>query len=389
MKRLALMAAVGGFAVGAVVLGLFIWRDWDFPRMDRGRRPPPGRPAAGLLLASDEFRRWLPPAPADALPYEIAPPLFNGPDIAEKRRWLWVPPGQVLREIRGAAGYQIKVPAGTRLWKEFWLTTGRGQQLVERRLIERVPDGQGFNGWRFYKAHYLPERPSHQLSAEEPLAGEYFLSSDDWLPTQPPMRAVSLTLREQAGTERRYVFPGNTQCGTCHAGAQGFYPEGSGSLSFGLADLLRTQQMRAALLQRGWLVSENPPGEERPVSHDALQAKTDRLVGVMRHNCLSCHNASPEAAARNTGFVLDPRREYSAQELWNLLSRRGVMQGTDTHPLVAPGTAHGGELFLRLRGEADRRRMPPSEGGVTSIHEVLLKQLEAWVDEVSAVRGAQ
>ena len=76
-------------------------------------------------------------APAlDLLSFTPQYPLWS--DGAQKRRWLYLPPGSFIDASRPDAW---EFPRGTRLWKEF----AYGGRRVETRYIERLADGS----WRF------------------------------------------------------------------------------------------------------------------------------------------------------------------------------------------------------------------------------------------------
>lgn len=406
----------GLLALGAIWLAAIAVRDllgrMAFPTVVRGARPADGRPVSGAAIAPDMLAAWLPPAPADALAYAIDEPLFNGSAVTLKRRWLWVPAGQaIVVDSRTGA---VHVPIGTRFWKEFYLHldtpldeqsagerrpgeqrsgdrrsgdshAGGEEQLIERRILERVADDDGFLGWKFYKAHHLPQVPAHRLHLEA--AGRdaarsivpWFFRSDDWMPTQRVPQAVAIEIGGASAASARagYVFPGTAQCVTCHAGATGWYARGSDSLAFGLTDLLADPERRARLKQRGWLEDDTDIVAAAPAG--AMPDETRQLVKMLRHNCMTCHNAGPNALGRRTGFVLDPRIDYSAADLLALWSRPGLMMGTATRPIVTPGRPDESELMLRLRGEQGRRRMPPEEGGVHGLHARLIEQAERWI----------
>lgn len=412
----------GLLALGAIWLTAIAVRDllgrMAFPTVLRDARPADGRPASGAAIAPEVLAAWLPPAPADALAYAIDEPLFNGSAVTLKRRWLWVPAGQaIVVDSRTGA---VHVPIGTRFWKEFHLRletpldeqsagerrpgeqrsgdqrsadwrAGREAQLIERRILERVADDDGFLGWKFHKAHHLPQVPAHRLRLEA--AGRdaarsivpWFFRSDEWMPAQRVPQAIAIEVGGAPAASPRagYVFPGTAQCVTCHAGATGWYARGSDSLAFGLTDLLADPQMRARLTQHGWLVDSTGTDTDRNIVAaarvEAMPDETRQLVKMLRHNCMTCHNAGPNALGRRTGFVLDPGIDYSTADLLALWSRPGLMMGTATRPIVTPGRPDESELMLRLRGEQGRRRMPPEEGGVHGPHARLIEQAERWI----------
>jgi len=92
-------------------------------------RPPPLSPLAARAPAH------LSETGLDAAgvqPYTPAFPLWS--DGADKRRWIWLPPGA---RIDTANPDEWGFPVGTKLWKEFRV----GGRRVETRLLWRLPDG--------------------------------------------------------------------------------------------------------------------------------------------------------------------------------------------------------------------------------------------------------
>src|SRR5262245_31719868 len=65
----------------------------------------------------------------DVLPYRPAFELWS--DGADKRRWLWIPPGDAI-DTRDMD--QWRFPTGTKVWKEF----SRGGIRLETRLLSKL-----------------------------------------------------------------------------------------------------------------------------------------------------------------------------------------------------------------------------------------------------------
>jgi hypothetical protein len=102
-------------------------------------------------------------------------------------------------------------------------------------------------------------------------------------------------------------------------------------------------------------------------------------MGMLRNNCLLCHNSSPRSAARDTAFVLDPIASFTRRELEGRLSARATFMGPRGKPILTPGKPKESEIALRLRGVEGRRRMPPLEGGVPDPDVELRQMVEGWI----------
>lgn len=356
-----------------------------------------GYPLSGSDLNTNLFASRLPPPPLDALPYDVRSPLSNGLSVVSKKRWLWIPPGEAIVVSDDGEELKVDVPLGSMWWKEFYLETDRGVFLVERRIILRVPVSNAHpKGWAFYSAHHMPQglRTSDQLiidsTSEE--AQRLAFRPADWMPTQALTHTLEVRVRDERGLDHPYVFPGQTQCMTCHAGAAGAYPniDEDPILVFGFHPNNLTPESFTALVARGWikngevLLAEDylKPVANVPTSERSLDELTAQVVGVFRNNCASCHNSSSLAAANFSAFILDPNRNYSTSELAALLSVDGKML-PNAHPLVTPGDLQNSELWLRLMGLDNRRRMPPSEGGLPDIDPRVTDLIAEWINRVS------
>jgi mono/diheme cytochrome c family protein len=274
------------------------------------------------------------------------------------------------------------VPAGALWWKEFYMETDRGVFLMERRIIQRTPDG-----WAYFTAHAPAQAEPGiplVLASTSPEAARFMYSAADWLPTRNSTGAAEVHFHDARGIVHSYVFPGQTQCTVCHAGAAGAYPNLADDpiQIFGLHPANLTRTSYDALAERGWITgggmlhasTRDEIRDDRP-----LDALTGELVAILRNNCASCHNAAPGAAASFTAFVIDPNRAYSAENLIDLLGADSRMMGEAGYPLVTAGSLEESEIWLRLNGLHGRRRMPPLEGGLPQPDPRMLDLWRAWI----------
>jgi hypothetical protein len=364
-------------------------------------------PLDGVLARGSEIDDTLlgarlPPPPRDAVAYAIREPLRNGPSVPVKKRWVWIPDGSKIQVSRSSAGrVRLELPVGAKLWKEFYMTAGaKTPRLVERRILLKVPSRDADNGWllnggwRFYTAHHLPRRAdgvhgydSKVTARLEQTAGRrFFHRFERWLPTQAKGAPTHLALVGQGGVRHPYVFPGQTLCEYCHGGAAGSYAnvEPHPVLTFALHPANLTVDSLKRLIERGWIDAPEGLAEHLVVrardDQSTPAGRTRKMVGLLRNNCLSCHNPYKRAAAQDTGFVLSPARAYTTAELRTRLAVRSSLMGRSARPIVTPGRPAESELWLRLRGEQGRRRMPPTEGGVPERDEGLIKVATRWIE---------
>lgn len=353
-------------------------------------------PVRGSDLNPSLFAVQLPPPPLDALPYEVREPLSNGTSVPVKKRWLWLPDGAQIAVSETADGsLNIDVPVGALWWKEFYIETDRGTFLIERRIIERtVTTTSNPDGWVYYSSHYLPADISNTqlltISSTSDEASAYMFQPQESLPTQQQSNFIEVRFEDARGLEYPYVFPGQTQCASCHNGAAGAYPNAASNpiFVFGLHPNNLTPESFTALVERGWIADgerlltpgylETRTAIPEPASVDTL---THEVLGILRNNCASCHNSSPRAAASFTAFQVDPNTNYNTDELVALLSGNGRMVA-NAFPLVTPGVLSESEIWLRLNGLEGRRRMPPLEGGLPEVDPKIINLFEAWITQL-------
>lgn len=345
-------------------------------------------PNTGAALNPNLFSRELPPPPLDALPYDVREPLSNGDTVPVKKRWIWLPANTVI-EVRPATdgGLFVDIPIGATWWKEFYLEHDRSTFLIERRIIRRVnPSNLYPEGWAYYSAHYRPENLTDAealiLSSLSTEAGDFAYQPTDWLPTQFTS-TLEVRFEDERGLQYPYVFPGDAQCLACHGGATGAYPNDTDNAIqvFGLHPNNLTPESFTALVNRGWLTNGDllltDNALEAPYE-TTLDELTTELVGVIRNNCASCHNASPDAAASISGFIIDPNKAYTTEELMSVLGVTGKMT-IDAHPIVTAGNLEESEVWLRLNGLDGRRRMPPREGGLPEPSVKIVGLWQEWI----------
>lgn len=348
-----------------------------------------GYPERGADIDADQLDYFLPPPSRDAVPYEVREPLRNGWTVSIKKRWLWVPDDKQVEYRRADESDEpestLIVPEGTLWWKEFYLETSAGSQLVERRILRKT---SGPDGWRVYTAHFLPtgaNGDTGNLSDVDSFlwtgaSERYFFRPDQWMPTVKKSAHTQVNFYDHTGARYPYIFPGNTACVRCHNGANATHYSGDGErvLAYGLHPRnLTTASLKnfinlgvfdaesfEAVLEseltydaesfQAHALLENIGGEQAD-PQEVMEARTRQLQAMLRNNCLSCHNHDPEADARVAAFKMDPNRDYTTQELVELLSASALRSpSSKALPILTPGQPEQSELYLRVIGEGGR-----------------------------------
>lgn len=259
-------------------------------------------------------------------------------DGADKRRWLFLPPGTF---IDGSKPDEWVFPRGTRLWKEFALD-GRP---VETRYIERLQDGS----WRF--ATYV----WNEAGDEAVLA--------------PGEGIAALPVR--AAPNGRYAVPSREDCLACHEsttvpvlglGALQLSPERDPLAPGGRPRNDDEVDLRG-LVARGWLRGLPAPLLERPPVIPAATPVERAALGYLHANCGHCHNATDVRVPVDLTLqqrVADPEvaRREALRSALNAPSRYRP-PGAGRALVVAPGDPEHSVLATRMQSRDPRAQMPP------------------------------
>lgn len=328
-------------------------------------------------------QQFLESPPAEAIAYDIVSPLRNGKNVIAKKRWVSVPDGQTIEFLMQSNGkYLVDYPEGTRLWKEFYIETMAGVFLIERRLTSKLSDG-----WAFASAYTMPKTPLslddlfpwnlRTIELQKDNLSSMLFKPTDSLPLQNRAAALNVHFDDENSSSSSYMFPGTRNCSTCHQGANAAFANADSNrvLAFGIHPQNLTSESLRRLIQAQKVKIDRQEIAALP----EIDAQTNQVVAMMRNNCLSCHNEDTKAAAQHTAFRLDPTRQYSKNDLVNILSVRSLRFGVKSQPLLTRGNPEESELVLRMRGAGGRLRMPPADGGVPVIDDEFALLVENWI----------
>lgn len=289
------------------------------------------------------------PAPGSRA-VSVAPrfPLRNGAAVS-KKRWIEVPAGQ---SIRLESGTGVVVPKGTRLWKDFYFKVGGKNELIERRLITKTGNGNGFESWTFQTAR-------RRIKGEDAVAGRVVTDAKSMSlfaldpASKSPLNEFPHEAAVRVEGEVVYVYPGTKNCVFCHSGVRRIYPGEPEnqppvfSLQPGLLDDASVARLKAA----GFFAPQALEGLMAASPKQVPPTSTRNLLGEFRTNCMTCHSPSSVAFSSLTQFLLDPSRDYSPAELKAALS----VPSLNLAPVMERLPGH-------LRGTLSP--MPPESGGI-------------------------
>ncbi len=335
---------VANTALGATIIGFVIGVTIAIAGARRSRptieEPPASLRETGLYADWDTKRV----APANR-PFTPQYPLWT--DGAQKRRWIYLPPGSTIDASRADAW---QFPLGTRIWKEFSFGA-----RAETRFMLRTS-----KGWRF---------------------ATYVWNADETEAVRTPTGGAST--REVAPGVIHQVPP-ESDCRACHANAStpvlGFsalqlspdrdpnavHREAVAPGSFDLESLIASRTLRGLPA-----TARSPRIPGSPIERSAL--------GYLHGNCGHCHRT--EGAVTSVGLVL----AYSVAQPPAIDTAMQPSKFMAPHARVAPGDADHSVLIARIRSRSPVEQMPPL--GTQLVDDAAVRLLATWIDQLAPQRG--
>lgn len=264
-------------------------------------------------------------------------------DGAQKRRWIYLPPGEV---IDTSDMDYWELPPGTKLWKEF----SRDGVRVETRLLEKST------------------------------SGSWSMMAYVWRSDLSDADAVPEGLKNAAGTQ--HDVPSAVLCAECHARMP---DRVLGFSAVQLSGQGRTEQDLTLdeLKSSHWLSTE--PG---PIAFSGSQVEQDAL-GYMHANCGHCHHPQSSVAGQVPMYLWLTVEELQAGDLKQTqsylstvnveLTRGSKPEGT-THRVV-PGSLEQSALYERMTSRGLDYSMPPL--GTEQPDTDGMQQVADWITSLS------
>jgi hypothetical protein len=238
-------------------------------------------------------------------------------DGADKRRWLWLPPGT---RIDSSDMNDWSFPVGARIWKEF----RRDGVRVETRLIERIG----------------------------PRAGEWVAQAYVWSDDEEDAFAAASGFVNARGTDHN--VPAAGECIGCHGGRSSFV--------LGVSAIQLSLEARPGELDLWDLVERDLLSDPPAASFVVPGDDTERAaLGYLHANCGSCHNQARPPAQVAPCFDPDNRLDF-----WLTVDRLASPEETPTYESaigfkIEPGRPDRSAVIdhMSTRGLFFPLRMPP------------------------------
>jgi uncharacterized repeat protein (TIGR03806 family) len=287
--------------------------------------------------------------------YEVNAPLFT--DYAEKKRFIYLPPGTSLTYTdQGAFGF----PDGSVIIKNFFYYNdvsrpGTGCKMAETRLLLK-----GSNGWKALTYVWNES----QTDAVLEVAGVTF--------------PVEWKNRDGKLIHLDYVVPNTNQCKGCHSYDGKFTPIGVNA-----AQLNRKNQLQH--WAASGRLSQLPDQSKIPALFDYTTVEdpghADALLlekgarAYLEGNCAHCHN--PHGPASTSGMFLEAT-QVDRERLGVMKPPVAAGRGSgDRKYGIVPGKPDESILLDRLKSTDPGIRMP--ESGRQLVHNEGVGLIKAWI----------
>jgi len=286
-------------------------------------------------------------------PYRPRFPFWS--DGSTKERFVYLPKGAPI-DVRDPDRWLY--PVGTRVYKTF----SRDGRRLETRLLEKVSDATGPDGWR--------------------------MQAFAWREDQRSVELVDASGREDVlGTT--HDIPSTDACRACHSAAGQDVLNGFSAIQLNHADTdvsLRTLVDEERL--DGELADDLP--ELAVVPGDTV---AQAALGTLHTNCGICHGG-PTPRAAMTLRLLVGECEVSESALYASAVGQPLQRwvdharpdGTPYRQRIVPGRARESAIVARMSVRGTRDQMPPL--GTELIDEAGLAAVSRWIDALCAPEAA-
>ena len=320
----------------------------------QGVRFDPTAAPEKLLSAYGFFREDMAKQlPAEwVIPYDLISPLFS--DYAEKKRFVYVPPGHSL-EYDSLEVFNF--PVGSALIKTFYYVSPEGsERLMETRLLLRREQG-----WDALPYRWNDSGTDAVLSVAGGRAEVHAVHSSG----------------EPFSVD--YVIPNKNQCKGCHSFNGKLEPIGPKARNLNRSIAFNQVEINQLMLWHQMGLLEDLPSENKLPRlsdyRDESASLSDRALAYLEINCGHCHR--PEGPANNSGLHL------------TTLERDPAHLGIDKAPVAAgkgsgglevdisPGHPEQSILLYRMKHQDPGIRMP--ELGRQVMHTEGVNLISDWI----------
>jgi hypothetical protein len=285
---------------------------------------------------------------------EFKPAVRLWSDGADKRRWVYLPPGS---QIDSSDMNEWKFPVGTKFWKDF---SFNGKHVETRTFWKTGP-----STW---------SRTSYRWTADQTDA----------------VRFETGDKNVDVGGPVQYEIPSTDECDTCHGGRQDKIL-GFDAVALGLAGA--TGVTLSSLVADGRLTA-NPPVTSLAIPEDST-GKAAAALGYLHANCgTTCHNRNDSAFCHWSGLffrlgyedVSNPGLTVADLDAFKTAVNVPAPAAGPEFMRIAPGDpAHSGIAYLmgrRVSADVGGLQMPLIDTHV--VDQAGVAAVTAWIQALGA-----
>lgn len=295
---------------------------------------------------------------SEVIIYKPASSLFT--DNAFKSRFVFIPEGDKAQ----IEGYDLNLPRGSVLIKNFYYPADFRKPEGERRIIETRLMIHEEKGWQAYPYIWNNSQTDAVLKV---VGGEI------------EVRYIDLHGKEQL---INYLVPNKNQCKSCHNKNEVMSPIGfqtkhlNNVLDYGQSQFNQLEYLVGLGKLAGF---EDPSLHPSLVNYeDESQALDDRAMAYLDINCAHCHSA--EGPASTSGLFLT----YDQRDPMKLgINKTPVAAGSGAGSYkfdIVPGKPDESILIHRMNSTQVGVAMP--EIGRTTVDQKGLELIKAWIAEL-------
>jgi hypothetical protein len=283
-------------------------------------------------------------------------------DAAQKRRYIFFPPGS---QIIPTNLELWQYPSGTKIWKEFFISSAGAEKKIETRLLEKVG-----NDWEV----------ATFIWGEDQTDAARWGGQNGTVP-------IDIQLDETT----RYTVPSYSQCILCHNQRSQSSDELHAEPVLGFTSFQLSREYISELVLSDNLREPSIPWQRHRTY--AVSTPERDVFGYMHANCGHCHNQRRTDMIPGVGnptftlnYNLDTHTSRASTHVIKQIGKPVAGQGDPEFPsdakLLVPASVSKSMIYLRMNTLSIRHRMPLL-GIANSDQQFINSRLKPWIQGLS------
>lgn len=273
--------------------------------------------------------------------YEFTPSYALWSDGADKKRWVYMPPGGKIQTDATARGMEYWVyPAGFKLWKEF----RRDGKLIETRLLQKKSDG----------------------------LTDWYMVAFKWKDDHSD--AVALPDGEPNAMGTAHDIPSQKACGDCHGS---MYDNALGFSALQISNNIPGSMNIDQAAQLGWFTTPPAPGGYKLPGPEVAQ----KALGYMHSNCGICHNSFSKLYSAKASLDLWTRLDQiqtieQTRAYLSMVCDQWPGPGGKSSPIASCEAGHATGTPMDIKDISKAKRIVPKDAANSGVHDLMSLRVE-------------